>query len=577
MKKICSILLLGVALLLSGCQDDITTANTDIDYRLALGLPIGEANFGLADLLEKVYSGDNLEPDGRHFNFVMDSEGEFAFRNIKLLKDGITVSAGEDFRFSDYHSASYPLSNPGIEIPFKINSTTFIGFPSISTSGNEEKIDSAAIETSRLYIRLNKPAGVDIEIKSFKINFPFEDYETREPIILEAPTSEYNSSDLFDQDCYFDINDFMVKILPNPDPTKGGGFSFDVEIDAVFKGGTINEMDQIGYKVTYEIFEHKAVWGTFTADANLAKTHAAMSFDLLKDLNAGKSEGSLMFEEINLDLTLKNYDIGVPLKITLDSMRGYLRDKPEEPYDKKYKTAMFQNGTSKKYSLQAEHPLVPFTGVPAQTVIILDNKQGRIADLFQQNFQPDMFDFFFSIDISNATGNGFLTKDAKVECDIHLEVPVNLREGSYYMYTDTIKGFSLGEDLDLTAFLDEAELGLQFTNGLPLGVEFSLNLHDATGKIIDSELNKEIFMIKAPQKNNIGEVSGAPVVSDNFRVKISPKTLKQLQNAAYITYSAKVGSEEMDGENTYFQDADSFAVKLKLFAKGGYTGNVLGE
>ncbi len=577
MKKISSIFLLGAVLLLSGCQDDITTANTDIDYRLALGLPIGEANFGLADLLEKVYSGDNLEPDGRHFNFVMDSKGEFAFRDIKLLKDGITVTAGEDFKFSDYHSASYPLSNPGKEIPFKINSTTFIGFPSISTSGNEEKIDSAAIETSRLYIRLNKPAGVDIEIKSFKINFPFEDYETREPIILEAPTSEYNSSDLFDQDCYFDINDFMVKILPNPDPTKGDGFSFDVEIDAVFKGGTINEMDQIGYDVTYEIFEHKAVWGTFTADANLAKTHAAMSFDLLRDLNSGKSEGSLMFEEINLDLTLKNYDIGVPLKITLDSMRGYLRDKPESPYNKKYRNAWFQNGTSKKYSLEAEHPLVPFSGIPAQTVIILDKKQGRIADLFQQDFQPDMFDFFFSIDISNATGSGFLTKDAKVECDIHLEVPVNLREGSYYIYTDTIKGFSLGEDLDLTAFLDEAELGLQFTNGLPLGVEFSLNLHDATGKIIDSELNKETFMIKAPQKNNIGEVTGSPIVSENFRVKVSETTIKQLQDAAYITYNAKVGSEKMTGENTYFQDSDSFAVKIKLFAKGGYTGNVLGE
>ncbi|MBO5974974.1 MAG: hypothetical protein J6P95_04590, partial [Paludibacteraceae bacterium] len=308
MKKISSILLLGAVLLLGSCQDDITTANTDIDYRLALGLPVGEAKFGLAELLGKVYSGDNLEPDGRHFNFVMDSKGEFAFRDIKLLKDGITVTAGEDFKFSDYYSATYPLSNPGA-IPFKINSTTFIEFPSISTAGNEEKIDSAAIETSRLYIRLNKPAGADIEIKSFKINFPFEDYKTREPIILEAPTAEYTSSDLFDQDCYFDINDFMMEIQQSSSDTTKGGFTFDVEIDAVFKSGTITDVDQIGYDVTYEIFEHKAVWGTFTADANLAKTHAAMSFDLLKDLNAGKSEGSLMFEEINLDLTLKNYDI----------------------------------------------------------------------------------------------------------------------------------------------------------------------------------------------------------------------------------------------------------------------------
>ncbi len=341
--------MLGVVLFASSCQDDISTTNTNIDYRLAVGLPIGEATFGIANLLEKVYSGDNLEQEGDHYNFVMDSEGEFSFRDIKLLKEGITVSAGEDFRFSDYYSASYPVSNPGIEIPIKINSTTFIGFPSISTSGNEEKIDSAAIETSRLYIRLNKPAGVDIEIKSFKINFPFEDYETREPIILEAPTSEYNSSDLFDQDCYFDINDFMVKILPNPDPTKGGGFSFDVEIDAVFKGGTINEMDQIGYKVTYEIFEHKAVWGTFTADANLAKTRAAMSFNLLRDLNNGKSEGSLLFEEVRLFLTLKNYDIGVDLKATLDSMRGFRRDDTEAiPYKDRYRFAKFHHQEQKK-------------------------------------------------------------------------------------------------------------------------------------------------------------------------------------------------------------------------------------
>lgn len=584
MKKISSILLLGVVLFVSSCQDDITTANTNINYRLAVGLPIGEASFGLADMINVIYSGENLEQDGSHYNFVMDSKGEFSFRDIKLLKDGVTVTAGEKFTFSEHLSATYPLTHTGTNIPFKITSSTFIEFPNISTTGNEEKIDSAAIEKSRLYIRLTKPAGADINIKSFKINFPLEDFNTREPIVLTAPNAKFTSDSLFAQDCYFNINDFFVDVEPNPlDPTKGG-FTFDVEIDAEFVGGTIESADQIGYDVTYTIFEHKAVWGTFTADANLAKTQAAMSFNLLRDINRGKSEGNLLFEEVNLDLTLKNYDIGIPLKITLDSMRGYLRDKPElvwegnlGEYSKKYQLVWFQNGTSERYSLNAESPRIPFSGIPAQTVINLNKKQGNIAALFQPDFQPDMFDFFFSIDISNATGSGFLTKNAKIECDIHLEIPVNMRPGSYYIYTDTIDGFNISEDVSLIDYVDEIELGLMFTNGLPMNAEFSLCLRDSLGNVINSELNKEVFNIDSPERNNAGEVSGNPVVSEDFRVKLSSTTLKQLQEAAYITYSVKIGSKTTDGENNYFRDTDSFAVKLKLFAKGGYTGDIMGE
>lgn len=569
MKKICSILMLGVVLFASSCQDDISTTNTNIDYRLAVGLPIGEATFGIANLLEKVYSGDNLEQEGDHYNFVMDSEGEFSFRDIKLLEEGVTVSAGEDFDFPAELSSLSDYS--GSSIPFKVGKSTFIEFPSISTTGNQEKIDSAAIEKSTLFIRLNKPDGAKIKVNSFKIKFPIKDYETREPIVLETSSVE---NDLFGTDCYFDINDFFVVIEKNPlDPTKGG-FTFDVEIDAEFEGGTINSGDKIGYDVTYTIFDHKVVYGTFTADANLARTHAAMSFNLLRDLNNGKSEGALLFEEVRLFLTLKNYDIGVDLKVTLDSMRGFRRDDTEAiPHEDRYRFAMFQNGTSKKYSLNAERPEVPFTGIPAQTVIKLDNDQGRLSDIFQPEFQPDMFDFFFAVDISNATGSGFLTKDAKIECDIKLEVPVNLRSGSYYVYTDTIKGFNLGET-DLTSYIDEAELGLMFTNGMPMCVDFSLCLHDAVGNIINSDLNKELFEIESPERNNIGEVDGEPVVSENFRIPISSTTLKQLQEAAYITYSATV---KTDDESTYFKDSDSFAVKLKLFAKGGYTGDILGE
>lgn len=563
--------MLGVVLFASSCQDDISTTNTNIDYRLAVGLPIGEATFGIANLLEKVYSGDNLEQEGDHYNFVMDSEGEFSFRDIKLLKEGVTVSAGEDFDFPAEVS-SLPSNYSGPSIPFKVESSTFIEFPNISTTGNQEKIDSAAIEKSTLFIRLNKPDGAKIKVNSFKIKFPIKDYETREPIVLETSSVE---NDLFGTDCYFDINDFFVVIEKNPDPSKTvGGFTFDVEIDAEFEGGTINSGDKIGYDVTYTIFDHKVVYGTFTADANLAKTRAAMSFNLLRDLNNGKSEGALLFEEVRLFLTLKNYDIGVDLKATLDSMRGFRRDDTEAiPYEDRYRFAMFQNGTSKKYSLNAERPEVPFTGIPAQTVIKLDNDQGRLSDIFQPEFQPDMFDFFFAVDISNATGSGFLTKDAKIECDIKLEVPVNLRSGSYYVYTDTIKGFNLGET-DLTTYIDEAELGLMFTNGMPMCVDFSLCLHDSVGNIINSDLNKELFEIESPERNNIGEVDGEPVVSENFRIPISSTILKQLQEAAYITYSATV---KTDDESTYFKDSDAFAVKLKLFAKGGYTGDILGE
>lgn len=276
-------------------------------------------------------------------------------------------------------------------------------------------------------------------------------------------------------------------------------------------------------------------------------------------------------------------------------MRGYRRDIPDpDPekyetwetfkykYDEKYQSVKFhadENGENgvKSFSLNPNSPQEPFSGYPAQTKILLNKKQGNIAALFQPEFQPDMFDFFFAVDISNSAGSGFLTKDAKIECDILLEIPVNMRPGSYYIYTDTIDGFNISEDVSLIDYVDEIELGLMFANGLPMDAEFALCLRDSLGNIIDSELNKEVFNIDSPERNNAGEVSGNPVVSEDFRVKLSSTTLKQLQETAYITYSVKLGSESTDGENNYFKDTDSFAVKLKLFAKGGYTGDVFGK
>ena len=399
MKKQVLFIAFASLLLFCGCKDDIKNADLDIHYDTSLGLPIGKANFGISDILAKSYEGDELYADAssRYYFMMQDSTG-FSLRNIQLLPKGTTVSAGEKFSFEEKLGIPIPSSGYSIAgLPenyrtVNIQSQKFIDF-SLQTTGTEERIDSAAIEHSELFIRFNKPAGLDISIKSFKIHFPIVDYQTREPISLILPNTTYSSLQ-FDTDYTFSIDDFMVTIEKNPLDNTKGGFTFKVEIEAVLEDGTIYQGDQIGYDVTYTIFSHKVVYGLFSPDDKVARSRAQLNFNLLRDINEGKSKGALLFDDAQVTLTLKNYDTGMDVTLRLDTMKGYQRDYPERGavYGK------FDGGIN--YSLSKNFPTrpeTPFSNVPSILTMTLDKENGQIQNFFTKDFLTDRFEFVFSV------------------------------------------------------------------------------------------------------------------------------------------------------------------------------------
>ena len=581
MKKSILLLTFFAALFLSSCKDDIQNIDSSFEYNTSLGLPIGKANFNIADILEKSYEGDELYADAssRYFFMMKDSTG-FSLRNIQLLPKGTTVSAGEKFSFeSALTGITIPAGglpvNPSL-IPeqnrtINIESKKFIDF-SLQTSGTEERIDSAGIVNSELFIRLNKPAGLDITIKKFKIKFPIVDYQTRDTIFIELPNTTYPQKPEFDKDYTFSIDNFMVAIEKNPlDPTKGG-FTFEVNIEAVINGGTIYTGDEIGYDVTYTIFNHKVVYGAFSPDPSLARTRAQLNFNLLRDINNGKSKGVFLFDDAEITLTLKNYDIGMNINLTLDTMKGFKRDHPEEGviYGK------FDGGVN--YSLSKNFPTrpeVPFSNIPSVLTMKLNKENGEIHNFFRKDFLSDRFEFVFSVgSVSNITPYPiFVTNEARIDCSVNYNIPLNLRPESYYIYTDTIKGFQNSLEEGIFQYLDSAVLHIGLENGLPIGAKLSLTLIDENGNTIPSDLNKEEFYVPKAKTNKAGEVENSSISPKNFELVITPTTMDDLKNAANILYTVHAFNEDTT-DNICFKENNQFNIILSLFAKGGFTGSL---
>ena len=577
MKKTSFIIAFASLLLFCGCKDDIKNADLDIHYNTSLGLPIGKANFGISDLIAKSYEGDELYADAssRYYFMMQDSTG-FSLRNIQLLPKGTTVSAGEKFSFEEKLGIPIPSSGYSITgLPensrtVNIKSQKFIDF-SLQTTGTEERIDSAAIEHSELFIRFNKPNGLNITIKSFKINFPIVDYQTRKPISLILPNTTYSSLQ-FDTNYTFAIDDFMVTIEKNPlDDTKGG-FTFEVEIEAVLEDGTIYQGDQIGYDVTYTIFSHKVVYGVFSPDDKVARSRAQLNFNLLRDINSGKSEGALLFDDAQVTLTLKNYDIGMDVTLRLDTIKGYQRDHPEKGvvYGK------FDGGVN--YSLSKNFPTrpeIPFSNKPSILTMTLDKDNGQIQNFFTKDFLTDRFEFVFSVGSVAKTSSYpiFITNEAHIDCSVDYKIPLNLRPESYYIYTDTIQGFAESMNEGIFQYVDSAVLHIGLENGLPIGVKLSLKLIDDAGNEIPSELNKKEFFVPKAETNKAGEVVNLSVTPKNFEIVLTPATMDDLKNAAYMLYTVNARNEDTT-DNICFKEDNRFNLILSIFAKGGYRGSL---
>ncbi len=562
-------------LLCFSCKEDIQNADMSIQYDTALGIPLGKAKFNIADILEKSYKGEDIYADntGRYF-FIMEDTAAFALRNIQFLPPTKPqVSSGETLKFSDYLSGvSIPAEGVDVSIispanrKVTIQKQNFISFP-VQVNSTDQRIDSAGIAHSELFIRIEKQSNATINIKKFKINFPFRDEKTGEKISIEIPNAK------FDKDSTFIIDDFMVGIEQNPDNSNEGGFKFDVEIEAELEDGTLYNGDAIKYTVTYTIFDYKVVYGNFQPDPAIAKTRAQLDFNLLRDINNGKNEGLLLFEDIDVLLTLKNYDIGMRVNLTLDTMKGFERDHLERGY----KYAMFDGGanygTSSSFTTRPEKP---FTGIPSIMTMRFNKDNGQIQNMFTKDFLSDRFELVFSVGSVTTSPSDppvFITNKAAIECGVKFTVPLNLRPESYYIYTDTIQGFAESIDEGIFQYIDKAELNIGLENGLPIGAKISLKLIDENGNEIKSDLtNNEWYSPKA-ETNEAGEVKKETVNPKDFRITLSESTMNDLKNAKHILYTVHAFNEDIT-DNICFKDDNRFNIVLSIYAEGGYNGNL---
>lgn len=573
----------------SACKDDIANADLNIKYQAALGVPIGKANFDVEDIITNFYKGDELYVDNssRYF-FTTSDSAKLYLRDINLLPQGQTVTAKDFFLVRDAFTGLpdgtitdiSTLDLAGQE--FSLKNKTFIDF-SIKTSGEEERIDSAIIEHSELTIKLTKPGVLGMKVKKFEIDFPMKYADTGAPVTLKLQAE--NGQELeFGKEYKFSLDNFRVGIEKNPlEPDKdNGGFSFETSVDAVLESGTLTTGAEVGYEVTYTIFDHKIVYGYFAPDPNTARVKTALNFKLLRDLNESKGDGKtakgvLLFDDVRMHLNLKNYDIGMKVGITLDSLKGVMRDEPS----KGYKLANF-NGETGKALFFSRRPNQPYKNDVIQNMFTLDKTHGEVQNFFQEDFTADRFEFVFSIGSVTSVADEkypmFLTSDSRIDCDVRFEIPMNLRPGSYYLYRDTIPSAKATFSSKEFGYLKKASLIIGMENGLPIGMEVSFQLFDKNGNEIKSDLSKESFIVKRPATNKNGEVivdkTTLGIEKGEFVVELSEQVIEDLKRTEKMYFTAKASNDGDTENNICFMETNRFNISLALFAEGVFEGNL---
>ena len=122
-------------------------------------------------------------------------------------------------------------------------------------------------------------------------------------------------------------------------------------------------------------------------------------------------------------------------------------------------------------------------------------------------------------------------------------------------------------------YVDSAVLHIGLENGLPIGVKLSLKLIDDAGNEIPSELNKEEFYVPKAKTNQAGEIVNLSVTPKNFEIVLTPATMDDLKNAAYMLYTVHAQNEDTT-DNICFKEDNRFNLILSIFAKGGYRGSL---
>jgi hypothetical protein len=559
--------------ILSSCNSGIDLSvieDPSIKIDESLVLPIGEANLTIKDVIEKIGLPTGIDTLANEIYFQWAFADEIGFKTLNLT-DSIKPF-NKSYKPADYLPSAYIGGQISPNTPISIEIQDFFDL-GINGDVNDQRVDSIRVNSSQIDINFDVSDDLKQQFLSasdFTIQFLFDESNLKidNGVIPTYHPSQYNENGKISIGKYSmfinGLRNLPYKILIKLNPSVPVTFTSSSFLNINMK------FSNIDFAVAYGFFnltdeEHKLIKIPFKIE------------DYLPNAN-------LKFANPMVQITATT-NVGADLNVKVDYISAYNDSNPTNKI-----WAWFDNHTtnSKKDQIPGPTKLGEWT---TKIFDQFDSKNGETDQLFNNKPYPNMLDYMYSISSDPARKYNYVTPDSKVKLDIRVNIPLRLKGGDTYSFSDTIRNLTVGAILDN---VDSAILVLKLKNSLPLKANYRMtfwksNLANDTIPAIGGSISTvsdgsvlgnmtSEYVLVSPKVDAEGTVT--EIVPQTIKIMLNKNQIAALKQTSFIVFHVLLDSERtmVNGVETpnsiHITTNNSFGVKLGIFVKGSFTTNI---
>lgn len=549
----------------TSCISDFDLLNTSADIKIdeTLVLPIGEGSVTVEELLKKFGLPDNFDTTGNEISYHQSFSYEYSYDRLNLSD---TIKPFSKIIFLSPINFTYPANFP-INLPLY---DATVELPINSSKHPDERVDSAWISSARMKVQFDvSPDLRGIPPSAFKIEFVFPDSTMR----IDNDTKPTFEPVAYEQVGYVNIGKTAVLL-------KGANkipFKIKIYVKTQTQDINLTNTSNIILNMKFEDVNLSVVYGLFKLNVEYAGT-----YDLPININDYLPNSLLKFANPKLDISATT-NVGMSINMKVNSLKLYNKANPTNVFD-----AMFYDpltGTKNLFLTDTFNGPTMVGNSIVKDFNQFNSVNGEIDKVFDNKPYPDVLNYKVTLTSNASRISNFITADNKLKLDVKASIPLQLKGGSQFTLTDTIKNLNIGTLLDN---VDSAVLVLKVKNGFPVKAKYRMtywksNLQNDTIPAIGGSISTIVddtamgnltsqFLLSSPTVKADGSVD--EIVPQSIKIMLNKSQISALKLSKFIIYTLVLESSEKDDSGVItsnpanFSIKNSFGVKLGLFVKG---------
>jgi len=555
---------------ISSCSSGIDLGAIDdssVNIDESLVTPVGEISMTVKDIINQMGMPKGVDTAQNEIFFYWKFRETTDFNTLNLA-DSIKPF---DKIVIPINYATTGIIPAGFLTIIPVNDAFDLG---VNAAVTNQRVDSIKINSSQIKVNFNVSDDLkNIPASDFSLEFVFPGNK----IIVADGTNPTHTPTAYNKDEYLSIGKYTMYI----DGLKTLPYTMNVRLKPQATPITITSSSRIYINMRFSDINYSVAYGYFNL-SSISKRTVKIPFNFTDYL---PDNGELKFANPIVELT-DSTNIGANMYVNLDYLNAFNDSDPSKKI-----WALF-NGTHSK--LDSINGPLKYGNWTHKKFEPLNAINGQTNQLFDREPYPNMLDYNYAISNNNTVRkDNFITPDGKIISNIMIMLPLKIRGGANYTFSDSINNFSIGSLLDN---VDMAILKLTLKNALPVRARYRMtfwksNMANDTipaigGPIItvtDNTVAGNMFseyLVKAPGVTEDGVVIDNQITPQVIQIKLNKVQAEALKQTKFIIFHVFLDTDKklVNGVETpnplHITLNNSFGVSLGLFVKGNLSTNI---